>query len=500
MCNNFYFLLSLLINFEFNCDKILRSRYFVICYFKHCFFLIEFQKSGSLKAEKLHISKIKGGFKEMPIDRYTKLEIKKIWSKRSKFQRWLNVEILVLEAKEELGLIPKGIALKVRKNAKFTVAEIKKREKETGHDFVAFIQVVSESLPPEVRPYFHAGLTSYDCEDTALATMIRDSTDLISQKLVELEQILKEMVLKYKYTLQIGRTHGVHAAPITFGFKLLNWLSEIQEYIKILEENRPHFLVGKISGAVGTYANTDPRIERIVCEKLGIYAAKVSTQIVNRAHHSFYLAILTLISASLEKFATEIRNLSRTEIGEVQEPSLEKQTGSSAMPHKKALPNPVASENTCSLMRTPKGNLITALENQATCWHERSLDNSANERFTFADTSTYVYYSLWRFINILKNLEVFPDQMLKNLNLTRGIIFSEDVMLALAEKGIGREDVHALLQELTLKSRKQKLEFKEVLLADSRITGLLSSREIEACLNPQRYLKNLDQIFARFGL
>lgn len=436
----------------------------------------------------------------MPLDRYTQPEMKMVWSDERKFQTWLEVEIAILEAKEELGLIPLGIAAKARQYAKFSVEAIEARDKEIGHDLMAFVQIVSESLTPEIRPYFHAGVTSYDDEDTAIAVLLKLSTDLILQKLAELGQVLKEMALKYKCTLQIGRTHGVHAEPITFGLKLLNWLSEVQEHLEILEVNRPHFLVGKISGAVGTYANLDPRIEMIVCKKLGIYAAKVSTQIVSRMHHSFYISILTSISASLEKFATEIRNLHHTEIREVQEPSREKQKGSSAMPHKKALPNPIASENTCSLMRTPKGNLITAFENQATCWHERSLDNSANERIIFADTSTYVYYSLSRFINILKNLKVDPGRMLENLNLTRGIIFSEDVMLALAEKGMNREEAHALLQELALKSWEQKIEFKEVLLADSRITALLSEEEIKACLDPQRHLKNIDQIFARFGL
>jgi len=436
----------------------------------------------------------------MPIRRYTLSEMEAIWSDERKFETWLEAEIAILEAKEELGLIPSGIAATTRKFAKFTIEAIEAREKEIGHDLMAFVQIVSESLPAEVRPYFHAGVTSYDDEDTAIAVLLKLSTDLISKKLAELEQVLKDMASKYQYALQIGRTHGVHAEPITFGLKLLNWLSEIQEHRAILEENRPHFLLGKISGAVGTYANIDPRIEEIVCKKLGIYAAKVSTQIVSRMHHSFYISILALISASLEKFATEIRNLNRTEIREVQEPSREKQKGSSAMPHKKILPNPVGSENTCSLMRTPKGNLITALENQATCWHERSLDNSANERIILADTSTYVHYSLWRFTNILKNLRVDTDRMLENLNLTRGIIFSEDVMLALAQKGMNREEAHTLLEELVSKSWEQKIEFKEVLLDDPRITTLLSKEEIKACLDPQRHLKNIDQIFSRFGI
>ena len=436
----------------------------------------------------------------MSIKRYTRPEMERVWSDGRKFQTWLDVEVAILEAKEDLRLIPAGIAIQARQNARFTVVEVEKREEETGHDLMAFVQVVSENLPREVRPHFHAGVTSYDVEDTALATQLRDSTDLIETKLTELSQVLKEMALRYKYTLEIGRTHGVHAEPITFGLKLLNWYDEVLRHLKKLRDNRPHFLVGKISGAVGTYANIDPRIEGIVCQKLGIYPADVSTQIVSRDRHSLYLFLLASIASSLEKFATEIRNLHRTEIREVQEPSRERQRGSSAMPHKKALPNVISSENVSSLVRLIRAYLIPALENQALCWHERTLDNSANERIIFVDASTYVHYLLWRFINVLKNLKVYPDRMIENLNLTRGIIFSEDVMLALAEKGIPREDAHTLLQELTLRSWEEGVRFREVLLADSRITALLSEKEIDACLDPQRHLKNIDQIFARFGI
>jgi len=436
----------------------------------------------------------------MAIKRYTRPEMEKIWTDERKFQSWLDVEIAILEAKEELGLIPVGIASLARQNARFTVAEIEKREEETGHDLMTFVQVVSESLSPEIQPYFHAGVTSSDIEDTALATLLRDSTELIEAKLEELSQILKEMALKYKYTLEIGRTHGVHAEPITFGLKILNWYDEIVRHSKKLRDSRPHFLVGKISGAVGTYANIDPRIEQLVCKKLGIYPANISTQIVSRDRHSFYIFLLASIASSLEKFATEIRNLHRTEIKEVQEPSRERQRGSSAMPHKKALPNVISSENVSSLARLIKGYLIPALENQALCWHERTLDNSANERITLVDASTYVHYILWRFINVLKNLKVYPERMLENLNLTRGIIFSEDVMLALAEKGMPREDAHTLLQDLTLQAWEGGIRFKEVLLSDQRITTLLSEGEIDACLDLQRHLKNIDQIFARFGI
>jgi len=439
----------------------------------------------------------------MPIDRYTRPEMAKIWNKKNKFRKWLDVEIAVLEAKEELGLIPKGMAKKAKKEAKITnciVKLIEEREKRTRHDMVAFLQIVSADLSPEIRPYFHAGLTSYDSEDTALTVQIKESLDLIEQKLSELIQVLREMAVKYKYTLEIGRTHGVHAEPITFGFKILNWIDEVERHLTKLRENRIHILVGKISGAVGTHANIDPRIEEIVCQKLGIYSAKISTQIISRDRHALYIFLLVSIASSLEKFATEIRNLHRTEIREVQEPSQESQKGSSAMPHKKALPNPISAENVSSLPRLLRGFLITALENQAYCWHERTLDNSANERIILPDASVYTHYLLWRFIEELKNLKVYPDRMLENLNLTKGVIFSEDVMIALTKKGMRRDDAHAILQDLTLQALEDDMEFKDVLLSAPIITSLLSEKEIDACLNPQRHLKNIDQIFARFGL
>lgn len=436
----------------------------------------------------------------MPIKRYTRPEMAKIWSDKNKFQSWFDVEIAVLQAKEDIRLIPTGIAKQTKEEGRFTVREIEEREDITGHDVMAFIQIVSESLSPELRLYFHAGLTSYDDVDTGLAIQIKDSTNHIEHKLFELAQVLKEMASGYKYTIQIGRTHGVHAEPITFGLKMLNWYDEIERHLSKLKENRPNFLVGKISGAVGSYANINPSIEMVVCQKLGLYPAKISTQIVSRDRHALYLFLLASIASSLEKFAIEIRNLHRTEIREVQEPSRSGQRGSSAMPHKKALPNPISAENVSSLPRLIRGYVTTSLENQAYCWHERTLDNSANERIIIPDASTYTHYLLWRFIGELKNLKIYPERMLENLNLTRGIIFSEDVMIALTEKGMGREDAHTLLQDLTEDAWQKGLEFKEVLIADSRITKLLSEEEINNCLTPQGHLRNIDQIFARFGI
>lgn len=436
----------------------------------------------------------------MAIKRYTRPEMGKVWNDENKFQKWLDVEIAVLEAKEKLFLIPQGIAERTKAEAKFTVQAIEEREKITRHDMMAFVEVVSESLSPDLRPYFHAGLTSYDVEDTGLPVQLREATGLIVDGLLKCCRVLKGMAEEYKYNVQIGRTHGVHAEPITFGLKLLNWYDELDRHWKKLVTNRPNFLVGKISGAVGTYANIDPRIEQIVCGRLDIEPAKISTQIVSRDRHSLYIFLLASIASSLEKFATEIRNLHRTEIREVQEPSRAGQRGSSAMPHKKALPNPVSAENISSLPRLIRGYVITALENQTYCWHERTLDNSAAERIIFEDASTYVHYLLWRFSELLESLKVYPARMQENLNLTKGIIFSENVMIALAEKGMGREDAHSLLQDLTEEAWQKGLGFKSVLLVNPIIKASLSEEEIDTCLDYQRHLQNIDHIFSRFDI
>lgn len=435
----------------------------------------------------------------MAIERYTRPEMGNIWTDQRKFQSWVEVEIAVLAVKQQLKIIPPGIALKVSQNWKFTVAEIEKREKITRHDMLAFVQVISESLPEEARPFLHAGLTSYDVEDTGLAIQLKESLELIEEEMLILLAVLGKMAKEYKHTPQIGRTHGVHAEPITFGKKILDWYDEIERHLNKIKANKPEFLVGKISGAVGTYANIDPRIEEIICQMLDIYPARISTQIVSRDRHALYIFLLASLASSLEKFATEIRNLHRTEIREIQEPSKGGQGGSSAMPHKKALPNPISAENISSLSRLIRGFVISALENQTYCWHERSLDNSATERIIFADASIYVHYLLGRFIQELRDLKVYPERMLENLNLTRGIIFSEDVMIALTGKGMAREDAHTLLQDLTLKSWETGQTFKHVLISNPKIMELLSIEEIDDCLRPENHLKNIDQIFARFG-
>lgn len=428
------------------------------------------------------------------IPRYTRKKMGEIWSDENRFKTWLRVEIEVLRAKEELGEIPSGVAQKVKDKAVINLRRIKEIEKITGHDLMAFIRSVSENLDKVAAQHFHAGITSYDIEDTSLALFMKKSIDILVDDVKKLLEALKIKVWKHKDTLEIGRTHGVHAEPITFGFKLANWYDETERQLERLRRLKEMMAVGKISGAVGTYANIDPRIEKIVCQNLGLNPARISTQIISRDRHAEYLFTLGLIGGSLDKFATEIRNLQRTEISEVQEGFKAGQKGSSAMPHKK---NPVNCENVCSLTRLLKGFVITALENQLT-WHERDLVNSGNERIIIADASITLDFMLVRFTKIIENLVVYPEKMLENLNLTRGLIYSQKVMLALARKGMPREKAHDLTQELALKTWEEKSDFKKVLLQNKTIGEFLTRNELAQCFDPHQDLKHIDKIFKRF--
>lgn len=430
--------------------------------------------------------------------RYVKPEIGTVWEKGNKYQRWLDVEIAVLEAKEKLGLIPLGITTKVRASVKFTVAEIEAEDKRIDQEMVAFLNVVGPTLPPEARPYLHDGLTSFDIWDPTTTLQMKDSGELIKRAMKELIGTLKEIAGTYKKALEIGRTHGVHAEPITFGLKILNWFGEMERHLEDYEANESRFLLGKVSGAVGTY-KLDPRIEEIVCEKLGISPAKISTQIVARDRHFLWLSLLASIANSLEKFATNIRLLQQTEISEVQE-AFKEEGGSSAMPHKL---NPNVAERICSLARLIRAYLIVAGENQALCWQERSLDANANERTILPDSAMTVYYLLCAFNQEMKGLKVDTDRMLENLNLTKGVIYSEDVMRTLTNKGMprdGKDGARMLIQELAQKAWRERREFRQVLLEDPRITAKLSAEEIDACLRPEEHLRNIDQIFARFEI
>ncbi|MDO8424663.1 MAG: adenylosuccinate lyase [bacterium] len=430
------------------------------------------------------------------LTRYTKPVMGEIWTSANKFAKWLEVEIAVLEAREELGFIPSGVSSTIRQHAKFTVEAIEAIDKVIDQDMVAFLRVVTESLPLEVRRYLHEGMTSYDDEDTALAIQTKESDELIRLELRNLITTTRTVAKTHRETLEIGRTHGIHAEPITFGLKVLNWVDELERHLGVLETNEPFIVAGKLSGATGTYGNIDPGIEALACRKLGIPVAKISTQIVSRDRHYLWLAILSSTSDSLAKFATEIRNLQRTEIGEVQEPFKEG-GGSSAMPHKR---NPNKAERIVSLARLIRVYPLVAAENNANCWHERSLDNSANERIILPDTAILVHYLLCAFNEELKGLKIFTEKMLENLHLTKGIIFSEDVMLALSGKGMSRDEARSLVQGLALHAWDHKKEFAEVLMDNIKVSSLLTEAEISACLTPRRHLLNIDQVFARFGI
>lgn len=438
------------------------------------------------------------------IERYTREKMGKIWTEENKFKTWLRVEVAVLKAKAELGLIPKEIVERIERKlsifymlSRSFVERIKEKEKETGHDMEAFLQVVTEKLSPEEKPCFHAGLTSYDIEDTALALLFKESLNILIDDINEFLFALKERAMEYKYTLEIGRTHGVHAEPISFGFKLLNWYDEMQrQRDRLFRLSTKVMTLGKISGAVGTYANINPQIEKLTCRKLGLSWAKISTQIISRDRHSDCVTTLAVIAGTLDKIATEIRSLQRTEILEVQEPFKRGQKGSSAMPHKK---NPVGSENISSLARMMRGYALVAQENQLT-WHERDLTNSANERIILPDSSILLDYMLNRLKNIIANLGVYPEKMRKNLELTKGVIFSQQVMLALAEKGMGREDAHTFVQEIALEAWDKKISFEKLLLENKQVRKLLTEEEINRCLDPETQLKYIDEIFERFGI
>jgi len=434
--------------------------------------------------------------KMLELEKYILPEMRAIWGKKARYNSWLLVEVTILKAKEELKLIPVGIAAKTRASAKFTVREIDKEDAAKDQEMVSFSTVVKKSLPDEVRPFWHGGITSYDIWEPSRARQIKKSFLLIKTAALDLINTLESIAEMYEYAREIGRTHGVQAEPITFGLKILNWYDELQRGLENLEDKELAVAVGKISGAVGNYANIDPKIEVIVCKKLGIQSAQISTQILSRDRHYNFLTALASINNSLERFATNIRLLQQTEIGEIEEP-FSKGGGSSAMPHKR---NPNKSERVCSLARLVRAFTIVAGENQALQWHERSLDESANERFTIPLSLMLTYYNLRLFNQIMTGLKVNTKRMLENLVLTKGVIFSENVMLALTKKGMGREDARLLVQKVAQETWERREDFAAKLKADSRITALLTNEEIDNCLRSDHYLKNIPQIFARFGI
>ncbi|MCL0058003.1 adenylosuccinate lyase [Dehalococcoidales bacterium] len=428
------------------------------------------------------------------IERYCRPRMKRVWSDENKFNKWLEVEIAVCEAWAELGVIPKETIPKI-KLARLNLKRMEELLKETHHDMTAFLGSLAESLGDESR-FIHLGLTSSDVIDTALSLQLVEAAEILSQDIKELISVLAQKAIEHKYTAMIGRTHGVHAEPISFGLKLALWTQEMRRNLERLTEAKTAIAVGKISGAVGTGATVFPEVEEKACARLGLTPDPVSSQILQRDRHAQFLTTLAIISSSLEKFATEIRGLQRTETREVEEPFAPGQTGSSAMPHKR---NPELCERICGLARLIRGYALTAMENIA-LWHERDLSHSSTERIILPDSCLILDYSLGLFTSVMKGLQIYPRKMKQNIELTQGLIFSQRVMLALIDKGLSRQKAYELVQRNAMKAWEEDKNFLSLLKADPEVTAILSPGELEPLFDYQYYLRYVDEIFHRAGL
>ncbi|WP_251898721.1 adenylosuccinate lyase [Lactiplantibacillus paraplantarum] len=429
------------------------------------------------------------------IDRYTRPEMGKVWSLENQYQAWLEVEIAADEAWAELGKIPASDVAKIRENAKFDVDRIAEIEAVTHHDVVAFTRDVSESLGAE-RKWVHYGLTSTDVVDTAQGYRLKQANAIIRQDLQDLRATLAQQAKKYKYTVEMGRTHGVHAEPTTFGLKIARWYSEINRDIERFEHAAAGVEAGKISGAVGTFANIPPFVEEFVCKQLGLRAQEISTQVLPRDLHAEYIASLALIATSVEVFATEIRGLQKSETHEVEEFFNKGQKGSSAMPHKR---NPIGSENVTGLARVIRGHMMTAYED-VPLWHERDISHSSAERIILPDTTILVDYILTRINKIIKTLTVFPERMKQNMDATYGLIYSQRVLLKLIDTGMSRESAYDLVQPLTAKSWDEQLQFKLLVEGNAEIREHLDQAAIDDAFDYHYHLRHVDDIFKRLGL
>jgi adenylosuccinate lyase len=429
------------------------------------------------------------------IERYSRPEMSAIWTEENKFKAWLEVEILACEAWAELGVIPKEDVTLLRENASFDIDRINEIELETRHDVVAFTRAVSETLGEE-RKWVHYGLTSTDVVDTALSYLLKQANDILLKDIENFVQILKDKAQEHKYTVMMGRTHGVHAEPTTFGLKLALWYEEMKRNLDRFKRAASGVEFGKISGAVGTYANIDPFVEKYVCEKLGTQPAPISTQTLQRDRHADYMAALALVATSIEKFAIEIRGLQKSETREVEESFAKGQKGSSAMPHKR---NPIGSENMTGLARVIRGYMLTAYEN-VPLWHERDISHSSAERIILPDATIALNYMLNRFGNIVKNLTVFPENMKRNMDRTQGLIYSQRVLLALIDTGMTREEAYDLVQPKAMESWEKQVPFRGLVEAEEAITSRLSAEIIEDCFDYNYHLKGVDTIFERLGL
>jgi adenylosuccinate lyase len=430
------------------------------------------------------------------ISRYARPEMAKIWTDQRKLETWLEIELLVCEAQSQLGEIPAEALKEIRENASFDAHRVDEIEKVTKHDVLAFLTNVGESIGPLSR-YLHYGLTSSDILDTSLALLLREASDLILQDLHRLLKVLKEKAFQHKETLMIGRSHGVHAEPITFGLKMALWYDEMKRNLLRMERAKEAVSVGKISGAVGTFAHISPFVEEFVCGRLGLKPAPISTQIVQRDHHAEFFTTLAILASSIEKFSVEIRHLQRTEVLEVEEFFSKGQKGSSAMPHKR---NPISSENLSGLARLVRSYGIAALENTP-LWHERDISHSSVERVIAPDATILIDYMLNRFTSIIENLIVYPEKMKTNLEKTGGLIYSEAVLLLLTRRGLSREDAYAVVQRKAMRVWEEGEDFKTLLSQDEGIKGLLTKEELDAAFDVRAHLKHIDDIFRRvFGV
>lgn len=430
------------------------------------------------------------------IERYTLPEMGDLWTDNYKFQTWLQVEIAVCEAQAELGYIPKEAVKEIKAKANFDPKRVLEIEAEVRHDVIAFLTNVNEYVGDAGR-YIHLGMTSSDVLDTALALQMVASLDVILQRLEDLIGAIRRKATEHRYTIMIGRSHGIHAEPITFGFKLAGWLAEALRHQERLQILRKTIAVGKISGAVGTYANIEPRVEAIACELLGLTADTASTQVISRDRHADFIQQLALLAASIERFAVEIRNLQKTDVLEVEEYFSKGQKGSSAMPHKR---NPIRSERLTGMARIIRSHAVAAVENVA-LWHERDISHSSVERVILPDACILTHFMLVEMTKLMENLLVYPDNMARNMNCYGGVVFSQRVMLTLVEKGMSREEAYKIVQENAHAAWNQpEGNFRNLVEGDARITGKLSAAEIEVCFDPQHHLQHLNQVYERLSI
>ena len=429
------------------------------------------------------------------IERYQTKDMSRIWSEQNKYDTWYKVELAVVKVLSDIGLVPKESLQNIEEKASYTIDRILEIEKTTNHDVIAFLTNLSESIGPDSR-FIHMGMTSSDLLDTSLSLLCKEAGEIILKKLKIFKVLLRKKALEHKKTFQIGRSHGIHAEPITFGLKLALWSEEVGRGIHRWEDAISTISTGKISGAVGTFQHLDPEVEVKVCSDLGINPASVSNQVVQRDRHAHYMNTLALIGATLEKIAIEIRHMQRTEVLEAEEFFAKGQKGSSAMPHKR---NPILTERMTGFARLLRGNAHTAIENVA-LWHERDISHSSIERIIIPDSTTIMDYMLEKMTDLMENLLIYPENMMKNINLTNGLIFSQEVLLALVKKGFTREKSYELVQRNAMKVWKEKIDFKELLYKDEEILDVLPREEIESLFDINKILINIEKIYERLGI